>query len=231
MKNLILAQKIKELRLSAGSSQEELAGKTQLSLRTIQRIENGETQPRGDSLKRFALALGITIEELTDLPDPDESGQENRSLEYEDDFRGRRNRQGVESIRENKGFLTVLHLSALSFLIFPVLGVLVPLILWILKKDEIKDVAATGKKILNFQISWFLVFFIIYGNASLAKILHMRLFPDGITIFRLLAAMYIYNVITVIINIVRQGKNQAIVYKPAIPFMPAVGQAPNSEGR
>lgn len=219
MKNLILAQKIKELRLSAGSSQEELAGKTQLSLRTIQRIENGETQPRGDSLKRFALALGVTVEELTDLLDPDESRQGNRSPEYEGDLRGQGNMQGVEGIHEDNGFLMVLHLSALSFLIFPILGVLVPLILWILKKDEIKDVGAIGKKILNFQISWFLVFFIIYGNASLAKILHMRLFPEGITIFRILAVLYVYNVIAVIINIVRQGKNQAIVYKPAIPFM------------
>lgn len=43
MKNKELAQKIKSLRNRKGFSQEELAEKTGLSLRTIQRIENGET--------------------------------------------------------------------------------------------------------------------------------------------------------------------------------------------
>src|SRR5882757_3452434 len=102
MKNTTLAQKVKELRMSAGSSQEELAEKTQLSLRTIQRIENGETQPRGDSLKRLALALGVDTEELTAGPS-DQRDQPGRQGEQED----------------NRGFLIVLNLSALAFLVFP----------------------------------------------------------------------------------------------------------------
>jgi transcriptional regulator with XRE-family HTH domain len=47
MKNKELAQRIKELRNRRCFSQEELSEKTGLSLRTIQRIENGETEPRG----------------------------------------------------------------------------------------------------------------------------------------------------------------------------------------
>jgi len=50
MKNIALSQKIKELRMMTGSSQEELAIVTQLSLRTIQRIENGETRVRETDL-------------------------------------------------------------------------------------------------------------------------------------------------------------------------------------
>lgn len=41
MKNKILAKKVKELRKRKGYSQEELAEKSGLSLRTVQRIENG----------------------------------------------------------------------------------------------------------------------------------------------------------------------------------------------
>jgi transcriptional regulator with XRE-family HTH domain len=41
MKNKILAKKGKELRKRKGYSQEELAEKSGLSLRTVQRIENG----------------------------------------------------------------------------------------------------------------------------------------------------------------------------------------------
>ena len=56
---------MKTLRLQSGISQDELAALTQLSLRTIQRIENGETAPRGDSLKRIAAALNVGIAEFT----------------------------------------------------------------------------------------------------------------------------------------------------------------------
>ena len=45
MKNRELAQRIKNLRNRKGFSQEELSVKTGLSLRTVQRVENGETEP------------------------------------------------------------------------------------------------------------------------------------------------------------------------------------------
>jgi transcriptional regulator with XRE-family HTH domain len=48
-------KKVKDLRTKQGLSQEELAEKTGLSLRTIQRIENGESIPRGDTLKRLSV--------------------------------------------------------------------------------------------------------------------------------------------------------------------------------
>jgi transcriptional regulator with XRE-family HTH domain len=66
MKNKVLARRIKELRNKNGFSQEELAEKTGLSLRTIQRIENGETEPRGDSLKKIATTFRVSLDEITD---------------------------------------------------------------------------------------------------------------------------------------------------------------------
>ena len=59
-----IAKRIKELRISKGYSQEELARQTELNIRTIQRIENGETEPRGDTLIRLANVFGILPEEL-----------------------------------------------------------------------------------------------------------------------------------------------------------------------
>lgn len=64
MKNLDLASKIKNLRLQKGLSQEKLADDSQLSLRTIQRIENNESEPRGYTLNRLAESLGVMVEEL-----------------------------------------------------------------------------------------------------------------------------------------------------------------------
>lgn len=45
--------KVKKLRTSKGFSQEELARRSGLSLRTIQRIENNETTPHGDTMRKI----------------------------------------------------------------------------------------------------------------------------------------------------------------------------------
>jgi len=52
MSYLNISQRVKELRCRKGMSQELLAEESGLSLRTIQRIENYESEPRGDTLKR-----------------------------------------------------------------------------------------------------------------------------------------------------------------------------------
>lgn len=66
MENEKLAQRVKELRKLNGLSQEELAKNSGLSLRTIQRVENDETIPTGETLKRMATVLNVTPNELID---------------------------------------------------------------------------------------------------------------------------------------------------------------------
>ena len=56
--------KIKELRESKGLSQEELCENSGISLRTIQRIENGESVPRGSTLKTIASSLNVSPDSL-----------------------------------------------------------------------------------------------------------------------------------------------------------------------
>jgi len=90
-----LAQRVKELRNQKGMSQEILAEASGLSLRTIQRIENGETNPAGDTLQRLSAALNVNPDELIDW-----------------------------SVKEDRSYLVFLNLSALTFLFFPLLGIL-----------------------------------------------------------------------------------------------------------
>ena len=130
MSNLNISQRVKELRGSKGMSQELLAEESGLSLRTIQRIENSESEPRGDTLKRLAIALDTSPDEIIDW-----------------------------KILEDKGYLTLMSLSALGFLFFPILGIILPLVFWILKKDKLKNVNKLGKSILNFEITWCLLLF------------------------------------------------------------------------
>lgn len=64
MENQNLANKLKELRAFRSMSQEYLADESRVSLRTIQRIENNESTPTGETIKRIAIALDVSIDEL-----------------------------------------------------------------------------------------------------------------------------------------------------------------------
>jgi transcriptional regulator with XRE-family HTH domain len=199
MKNRNLAKRVKELRRKNGLSQEVLTENSGLSLRTIQRIENGETQPTGDTLKRIAKALNVTPNELVDW-----------------------------AIVEDKGFLKALNLSALTFLFFPLLGILVPLIMWISKKDKLKDLNKIGRDVINFEITWTILLFLgflinaIYmayywetnGVVSASSILSSVQFNMIFLIF-----MYLFNLVFVIFNTFLIEKENGVRYFPKINFL------------
>lgn len=198
MKNTDLAKKIKTLRTKKGYSQEQLANLTELSLRTVQRIENGETEPRGDTLIRLANVLDVTPNDL---------------IEW------------IE--KEDRGFMAFLNVSALSFIVFPLLGLIVPLSLWILKKDKIKNIDSIGKKLLNFQITWCLLIFTWY--MFLIGSMVFNILPDlgsfagmgskEIMLLIVPTILYPYNFIFIIINAIRSYHTGNVFYKPAIRFM------------
>jgi uncharacterized Tic20 family protein len=199
MKNKELAQRIKVLRSRKSFSQEELSERSGLSLRTIQRIENGETEPRGDSLKRLAHAFEVSSDEIIDW-----------------------------TVQEDKGFLISLNLSALSFIVFPLLGILVPLIIWISKKDKIRNLNETAKDILNFQISWTMLLFIGYIGIIFSTIYKLKttgeidaaIISSRLIInFVFLGVMYLYNLAMIIINSVRVNNDKNVVYLPKIVFI------------
>lgn len=191
-----LAQRLKEIRNRKGISQEVLAEKSGLSLRTIQRIENNETVPRGDTLKRIAMALGTSLDDIIDW-----------------------------KIQENQNYLILMSLSALGFLFFPLLGIIIPLIFWIFKKDKLKHVNCLGKSILNFQISWtlFLILnYILILTGSYSTILNM-LFPNLVlniySIFIPLIILYPYNILVILINTLRIYRKKSFRFVPAIPIL------------
>jgi transcriptional regulator with XRE-family HTH domain len=59
-----LGQKIKDLRLRAGYSQEELAGKANLHRTYMSDIERGERNVSVENIKKIADALGVDPSEL-----------------------------------------------------------------------------------------------------------------------------------------------------------------------
>lgn len=277
MERQTLAQRIKHLRILSGFSQEELSERAQLSLRTIQRIENGESQPRGYSLQRLAKILGTTPADLliaaaesAGVPvesagrligssgDPDESaGAPVGSAEQVgvNPMTAAHNNHGSTATRgvtavpgtssgsntssgsssgsstnsdsstgsatADNGYLILLNLSGLAFLFGPGLGVIAPFILWLMKKEKIEGVKETGKRVINFQLTWALVTGMYWGMVIYQQVFHVQYvqLPTGgyIMLWIVIAPRFI-NIIYVIINTIRAARNLRPRYVPSIPF-------------
>jgi len=61
-----------------------------------------------------------------------------------------------------RSWCMALHLSGLSGLLLPIVlaHILVPLCIWLLKRARSPEIDATGKEVLNFQISYTLYFLV-----------------------------------------------------------------------
>ncbi len=194
-----LAAKIKTLRKRKGFSQEQLADDSSLSLRTIQRIENGETVPHGDSLRKLTHALGVNPDDI---------------LEW--------------TPSEDKGYLILMNLSALAFIFHPLLGVIIPTVMWILKKDKIKLVDDSGRKLISFQITWTILLYslqliVTQGQYFSFDIQLTQWLPVLLQKFSIvgvcLAFLYLYNIVLIIINTRRNSNGLKSRYIPSIPIL------------
>lgn len=194
MKESHFSKKVKSLRTTKGMSQEELADITGLSLRTIQRIENNETEPRGDSLKRLAQALNATPDVI---------------IEWR--------------VEEDPNYLIMMAFGSFAFVVFPLLGIVIPLVLWILKKDKMSAVDHLGKAIINFQLTWTLVL-------GLNIILFLTLIFTGFggeenpwyqPWYFVISVFLIYLIVLIVslINVFKIYKNQPFNYQPAFKIL------------
>lgn len=111
-------------------------------------------------------------------------------------------------MKQDKQLLTIMHISQLLDFVTGIGGFVVPLIIWILKKDEVFGVDAHGKTILNFRISMF-----IYLIICVPLILFLGL---GIIGFVVIGIFYL---IYPIINAIRVSNNELPKYPFSIQFL------------
>ena len=116
---------IRELRIKKGMTQEDLAEKTEVSARTIQRIENGDVDPRAYTLQMIAKALEVEFD-LFVQNEQDESGEIQKS--------------------DDKKWLALVHLSGFLPLIFPAL------IIWQRQKDKTNSLAIHFRATIILQL-------------------------------------------------------------------------------
>lgn len=123
-----LAEKLKALRIQNGFSQEELANRSGIALRTIQRIEKGNNEPRGNTLQMLCSALNTEISVLT----------------------------ACEIPRDNS-VLKLLYITVLIGIVVPLGNVLGPVIVWSMNKGKSPAINSVAKHVIWTQVAFSVV--------------------------------------------------------------------------
>jgi len=162
----MIGQKIKELRIKKGLTQEELAERTNLSVRTIQRIESGEVDPRTYTLSLLAEALDVELESLT-----------TEKVHF--------TQKPSLSKADKTKWLALLHVSGLFVLI------IFPIIVYLWKKEEIPEMEEHFTHVMNFQIS--VIVYILVAIFTIVLAITLPLIGILSTVFIVLNSIKVLN--------------------------------------
>ena len=133
MKNQSISENLIYQRKLKGYSQEDLAEKTSVDVRTIQRIEKGEVQPHLQTVKLLAVGIDINVDDLIVLENPKE-----------------------ETIQLK--WMLLLHALPFFGFIIPFANVLFPIFVWIHKAEDNKIYDKHGRSVINFHSTISLLF-------------------------------------------------------------------------
>lgn len=123
---------------------------------------------------------------------------------------------------EDHTFLIWLHLSVMLGYVMPLGNVILPLILWLTNKNKVQYTDEQGKNILNFQIIYSAIIFLLLFFGALGKILHI----DSVTFGNVMISFEVTLVIVFllgtinfffpIINAIRISKGTVKNFYPTI---------------
>lgn len=180
-----IGKKIAAIRKQKGLTQEEVSEQAGINLRTLQRIEKDETEPRGNSLQGICAALGVPVDNILDY-----------------------------GKIEDKSYLVFLHLSVLGGVLIPFGNIILPLILWLNKRDRVLQVQQQGANIINFQIVWTIATNVSFMIWVIFKIMKGH---EGYMWFVYVAiALYIFNFVYPIAAAILTAKGKIRNYYPVI---------------
>ena len=145
---------LRKIREEQNLTQEELAEKSGLSVRTIQRIESGIT-PKGYTLK--ALASGLGVHERDVLPPEvhkaELTAEQPVSIQEETEI-------------VHYSLVKIINLSSVPFAWFPVANFLLPLLIMLLTKQK----SSMVKQIISLQIFSAIIAPVIFMIVALMKL-------------------------------------------------------------
>lgn len=180
-----LGNKVLSARKSKGLTQEQLAERATITVRTVQRIESNDSIPRDYTLKAIAAALNMPLEEFISVRSCLRVSNEPSFLQ-----------NGRPAGREAScHFLQLLNLSAFAYLVVPFIHFLIPILLLKKRKEKDDTLQTTGQRIIRQQIWWtvsthFLLFLTLVYNLIQANWFGKSNLLNYLWIF---AGMYVLN--------------------------------------
>lgn len=180
--------KIHKHRKELGLSQVELAEKTGLSLRTIQRIEKERNVPRGYTLRVLAEGLDLDLTHLAE--------------------------EKVQPIERPQRQLEMINLSVLTFLIVPFGNLIFPVLTW-QRLGHLKEVDELGRRVINFQITWSII---TYSLLAISPFVNGKVPTSFPIIFMVLIGAWAFNIYCVMTMARKIKAGDFDVYKVAWKF-------------
>ena len=182
---ITIAEKLKHFRHINCLSQEKLAKNSGISIRTIQRIEEGKSIGSGYTINALAKALNINSTDLINSVS-----------------------QNSLPISNSSTKLKILNLSAIAMVIIPLANIFFPVYIYWKNRDDQK-VKEIGSKIISFQLFWTFGTLLI---AIVASIILLPLFetlragsvPLFVPVYFISAIFNVYFVFQFAININKQ---------------------------
>lgn len=177
-----------------GMSQEKLSECSGVTVRTIQRIEKGEVNSHIQTISMLAEALEIPVQDLLPLENPKD-----------------------EAIQTK--WLLLLHSTPLLGAVLPLANILVPVFIWIHKREDNPLYDRQGRAVINFQITVTLLFVL-----SLLSLILMPFIRHGFGAASLFSIMIIYfgalllNVACIVVNVFTVLSSGKYYYPFTIPF-------------
>lgn len=177
-----------------GMSQERLSEKSGVTVRTIQRIERGEVNSHMHTLKQLAEALEVPVQELLPLENPKE-----------------------EAIQTK--WLLLIHSTPLLGAILPLTNILIPIFIWIHKREDSPVYDRHSRAVINFQLTISLLIALSLGLLFLRPFLHLDWGSESFfSAVMLYLGLLVFNVLCILINIFTVLSSGRFYYPLAIPF-------------
>lgn len=171
---------IKKIREQNAYTQAKLAKQSGLSLRTIQRLESSNKEPKGHSLTVLSKAFNIEPSTLKD--------------------RFKR----IENLKKSeKTSIQLINLSIVSFIGIPFGNIIFPLIIWYRNRKS-KLVDKIGRRIINFQIIWWIMLSLLL---AISPFISREFLSNTQIILYVLFAGYALNIAIVCITAMKLKRN------------------------
>lgn len=194
MENQSLSKNLVYQRKLKGYSQEKLAELSGVTVRTIQRIERGEVNSHMNTLKLLADALEIDMEALLPLENP-----KNEAIQTK--------------------WLLLLHSVPLLGALIPLTNIVLPLFIWIHKREDNPIYDSHGRAVINFQITITLLFVLSLGGMIVFPFMQLEGAGLYFSIISIYFAVIILNVFFIVLNIFLVLTRGRMFYPIKIPFL------------